>query len=849
MIRRSYVLRGVVQGVGMRPHVAAVARRHAVTGFVGNDPSSVFVEAQGDAAAVDAFMADVLAMLPPLATVLDCSSVGITPVDAEERFTIAPSRSTVAAPTAVTSATAVASTTTVPSATAVAATTAVPSTTDLSEEVAQTRTLIPPDVATCPDCLADMNDPGNRRHRYAFITCTNCGPRLSIINDLPYDRPLTTMRHFPMCPACQAEYDDPTDRRHHAQPISCYACGPRLWLASRTPATDCASAWNVYSDGSDWAQADDASVRPDEAPATATDQAAVLTQAIHLLEAGHVLAVKGLGGFHLMCDARSDAAVGRLRERKRRTSKPFAVMVRNIEAAHRLAVLSEAEAALLASPARPIVIAPKASGYDLSDDVAPGLADVGLLLPYTPLHSLLVDAGMPLVATSGNLSEEPLCFTNADALARLSRLADVFLLHDRDIAVPVEDSVYLGTTPTRRSRGYAPLPVVLSSTRPTVLAVGGELKNTFALAKDDFAHLSAHCGDMGTLPSVQAFEASVHQLLRMRRARPDVVVCDLHPGYATTTWAERYAETTGIPLIRVQHHHAHALALLAEHRWPLDQPIAVAALDGTGYGTDATIWGGEVLLVNGSRHHEPAIPGGADHPTEFTRFWHLPRFGLAGGDRAVRFPWRSALGLAAALDIDISNTSSIMAGTSDEITLVHSQLSNGFGIVQTSSAGRLFDAASALLGLCDHATYEAQAAITVEQAATHWAGSHPACDPRLSQQDDFPASASQHPDPGAAALRALVLDLLDTSRTAPERAWRFHCGLATMISDALAEAAASASTATVGLTGGVVMNRLLTRLLTEDLTRRGLTVLTHRIVPPNDGGLSLGQALAGRVLA
>jgi len=757
-IRREYLLRGVVQGVGFRPHVAAVAARHPVTGLVGNDDSGVFVEAQGEPDAVAAFLGDVLATLPPLARVIATTTRPLPPRPGEDAFRIVASRRATGA-----------------------------------------RTLIPPDVATCPDCLADLADPANRRYRYPFTNCTNCGPRVTIIRDLPYDRPATTMAGFALCPACRAEYDDPADRRHHAQPISCPDCGPVLWLA---PA--------------------DAGPAAADRPAVVPPQAAVLAEAVQLLRGGATLAVKGLGGFHLCCDARNPDAVARLRARKRRPGKPFAVMVATPAEARRLADLADDQAALLASPARPIVIAPRAAGYDLADEVAPGLGDVGLLLPYTPLHSLLLqDSGLALVATSGNLSEEPLCFTNADALERLAGLCDALLLHDRGIHVPVEDSVFLAgpvTIPVRRSRGYAPLPVPLpgaaASGRP-VLAVGGELKNTFALAAGDLAFVSAHQGDVGSWAAQRAFEASVGQLLRLQRVEPAVVACDLHPGYATTGWAERYAAERGLDLVRVQHHHAHALALLAEHGLA-GGPAVVATLDGTGYGTDGTIWGGEVLTV------------GSD-PAGVERSWHVPVFPLAGGDRAIRRPWRVARGLASAYSLDIAGAPAVTGAPAAELRLVDSQLASGVGVVATSSAGRLFDAASALVGLCLEAGYEAQAAMEFERAAWGHAGGAPGTTP--------------------ASVPELFADLLAARGTVAERAWRFHAGLAGLVAGAVADAADRAGTDVVGVTGGVAQNRLFLTLLVDDLRGRGLDPLLHRVVPPNDGGLSLGQAWAGRLLA
>lgn len=760
MGRREWLLRGVVQGVGFRPHVARVAARHAVTGFVGNDDSRVFVEVQGPSHEVDDFCREVLDELPALASVIHQSVRPLALVPDEQGFTIVASR-----------------------------------------HVPGARSLLPPDVATCDDCLRELRDPTNRRHQHPFITCTNCGPRLSIIRDLPYDRPGTTMVAFPMCEACRAEYTDPANRRFHAQPISCWACGPALWLAEA---------------GADQGAPD----RSREA------QLAVVEDARRRLREGQILAVKGIGGFHLMCDARHAGAVARLRERKRGSAKPFAVMVASLAAAERLAVLDDESRALLDSPARPIVIAPMAAEYDLDGAVAPGLGDVGVMLPYAPLHELLLESPLgdelALVATSGNAAAEPLCHDNDDARERLSHLGDAFLLHDRGIHVPVEDSVFLAGAsgaliPVRRSRGYAPLPVVLpeqAASGPVVLGVGGEYKNTFTLAVGDLAHVSAHLGDMGSWASQRAFEASVAQLSGLQREAPAVVVHDLHPDYATTAWAERYADAhPEVELIGVQHHWAHALALLAEHGIGRG-PAVVAALDGTGYGLDGTIWGGEVLRFG-------------DELTDWTRAWHVPTFGLVGGDRAIRHPWRIALGLCHAWGL-ATPTLEVPAG---ERRLVESQLASGFGVVQTSSLGRLFDAASSLLGVCQQTSYEAQAAMELERLAR--------------------AGAAAQPRP--ADLAELVDDLLVgrgtvADQTVADKARRFHDGVAWVLAGALEAAAREADTELVGLTGGVAMNRLLTARLVDELQCRGLRVLTHRVVPPNDGGLSLGQAMAGRLL-
>ena len=758
-MRRAYRLRGVVQGVGFRPHVAKVATDFPLTGFVGNDDESVFIEAQGTASDIENFMTQMLATLPPLASVLQCVAREIPEQEGEQGFRIVSSR-----------------------------------------RRSGTRTLIPPDTATCPDCCREMVDPNNRRYHYPFITCTNCGPRATIMVDLPYDRDTTTMVKFPMCPACQAEYTDPKNRRYHAQPVSCFDCGPVLWVSDTT--------------------------NPNLRPPTGDRRpliAAALSEARARLRRGEILAVKGIGGFHLLCDARNQEAVARLRKRKNRGDKPFAVMAPNIKSARRLAELNGSQLEELSSPARPIVIAPFGSGYDLAPAVAPGLGDVGILLPYAPLHLELLSAEcseMALVATSGNLAGEPLCFTNEDALARLAGIADGFVFHDRDIHLPMEDSVFLAnsqvTIPSRRSRGYAPLPVALpQAAAAPILAVGGELKNSFCLASRDWAHISGHIGDMGTLASQEALDRAVTQMLNFQHSRPEKIVCDLHPAYSTVSWASRFAEQRDIELLQVQHHVAHAYSLLAERSHL--EPAVVVAVDGTGYGTDGTIWGGEILEIAGAAWY---------------RRTHLPSFSLVGGDRAVRYPWRVALGIAHDWNLEwitpkISAEIGDRQGKSAELELVKSQLNSGFGVVATTSCGRLFDAAAAILGICTEVTYEAQAAMELEHAATSWANRHI----------------------GAPALRfnsyrELFEMLAEDEREVGERAWLFHLGLAQLLTTQAEENAQKAGIKTVGLTGGVALNRLFSSHFIGIMREGGYEVLTHKNVPPNDGGLSLGQAWA-----
>jgi hydrogenase maturation protein HypF len=531
LVRLRVRVAGLVQGVGFRPHVHRLATAAGLSGFVGNDGAGVFAEVEGPRAAVDGFLVRLVGEAPPLARPDRVEAVEV-PCRGGAGFAIVESR-----------------------------------------DGAGVATYVAPDAAVCDDCLAELFDPADRRHRYPFITCANCGPRFTITTALPYDRPSTTMAGFELCAACAAEYGDPADRRFHAQPLACAACGPDLWLEGADGAVA----------GSD----------------------AAIAAAQRLLVGGAVVAVKGLGGYHLACDARSDAAVDLLRRRKRRPDKPFAIMVPDLDACRALAEVDEAEAALLASPARPIVLVRSRRGATVSAAVAPDTPRLGVMLPYAPLHHLLFapvpgdGAPVPgaLVMTSGNLTDEPICFEDGDARDRLGGLADAFLVHDRPIHVPCDDSVMRvvggAPLPLRRSRGYAPLPVRLPADAPAVLAVGGELKNTFCLARGHDAWLGQHIGDMGSVASLAAFERSTAQLRSLYGVEPAVVAADLHPGYHTTAWAERSGPG---PVRRVQHHHAHLAALLAEHGEPVDAEVIGVVFDGTGYGADGTIWGGEILV-------------------------------------------------------------------------------------------------------------------------------------------------------------------------------------------------------------------------------------------------------------
>ena len=778
VVRRRLLVRGVVQGVGFRPHVAGLADLLGLAGTCRNDATGVVIEVEGPAGRVTDFAALLEAKAPPMARIVSVATEELTPTS-EPGFTISTS----------------------------------------TQGVGQ-RSMVPPDTATCEDCLRELGDPRDRRHRHPFVTCTNCGPRFTITLDLPYDRPVTTMAGFPLCAACSAEYADPHDRRFHAQPIACHDCGPTLRV--------------LAPDGTELASGSEDSLRA----------------AVAALHGGEIVAVKGLGGYHLACDASSCTATAVLRERKHRPDQPFALMVADLAAADRLVEVGAA-AGLLTSAARPIVILPARPGAPVADGVAPGLDELGVMLAYTPLHHLLFAAlpdgspGAPhaLVMTSGNLSGEPLCYTEADALARLGGIADLFLTHDREIAVPCEDSVVAwaepadGTpVPVRRSRGYAPLPVYVGAGTgagtgddAVVLAAGAELKNTFALTRGGDAFVSAHIGDLGSLESRSAYQQATAQLLRFHRSAPELVVADRHPGYASTAWARQFAADLGVPLLEVQHHHAHLASLAAEHG-RLDEPVLGLVFDGTGYGCDATVWGGELLLLG---------EGG----TTAERVGHLGTVRLPGGDAGVRNPVRTAALALLSAGVELTGTpvgaelSAVERDFLPRLSLADS------GWVGTSSGGRLFDVVSSLLGVRHRVTYEAQAAIELETTARRWRREHgPADVVPLA----FPVRRGSGPD--RLEPDPLVRDLagrLADGEPAGRLAWSFHVVLADAAAGLAADQAAARGLSAVGLTGGVFANRALAFLVRERLAARDLEALTHRVVPPNDGGLALGQAAIG----
>jgi hydrogenase maturation protein HypF len=762
--RLRVCVHGVVQGVGFRPFVYTTAAALGLSGSVRNDTSGAIVEVEGHPGEIDRFLEQLTDRPPPLA-VIESIEIRDIPLVGGTGFTIA----------------------------------------DTSRR-AGGRTLTSPDVAMCAECAADQRDPSNRRYRHAFVNCTNCGPRFTIIAALPYDRASTTMSSFPMCADCAREYGDPADRRFHAQPVCCPNCGPSL----------------TYRDH------DSAS----------TDRGGALSRARQLLRDGGILAVKGIGGYHLACDAGDERAVAELRRRKRRGDKPFAVMVDDLCTARAIAEVDDCAARLLTGSQRPIVLLERRHHTAIAQSVAPHNPDLGVMLAYTPLHTLLF--GLPgdtpgpqvLVMTSGNLGGEPICFTDDDALQRLSHLADGWLMHDRAILVPCDDSVVrvvgLGGAdgrasvelPIRRSRGYAPLPIALPVSVPPTMAVGADLKNTLAVADGKYAWLSQHIGDMDDLATLSAFDAAQRHLRELTGVKPEILVADAHPLYRSTTWAHRNA--AGRAVRTVQHHHAHIAAVMAEHGLDGSQQVLGFAFDGTGYGPDAAVWGGEVLLATYKGYQRLA------------QLRYVP---LAGGDVSVLRPYRMALAHLWAAGIGWEpDLPPVAACPPDELRVLRCQLETGQGCAPTSSMGRLFDAVSAITGVRQVVAYEAQAAIELEGRARGLD-----CGARSYTFDIDRSGQTALIDAGS-VIREVVRDQRSGVPAGVIGA-RFHQAVADLVVD-VADAQRDAS-GIVALSGGVFQNALLLRLTLTGLYARGLQAITHRAVPPNDGGLALGQLMVG----
>jgi hydrogenase maturation protein HypF len=746
-------VRGVVQGVGFRPFVHRVATRLGLRGWVRNDSEGVLIRAVGPAPAVKALVRALRAEAPPAARVQE---VEARPAGADDQGPAAPFTIARSGPAGLPVATA-----------------------------------LPPDLALCSDCRAELLDPRDRRHRYPFINCTQCGPRYSILERLPYDRPNTTMRAFRMCPACAAEYSDPHRRRFHAQPNACPVCGPRTVLRK-------ASGGELSGE-------------------------AALSEAAGVLSRGGVLAVKGIGGYHLMVDAGNESAVAELRRRKHRDEKPFAVMFPSMAAVRLSAETSAEEEDLLGSPAAPVVLLRRRPDAALAAALAPRNPWVGALLPYSPLHVLLMTAfARPVVATSGNLAEEPLCTDEDEAHRRLAGIADAFLDHNRPIAHPVDDSVVrlssVGPILLRRARGYAPAPLRLPGRiEGSWLCVGAQMKSTVAVAALDRLVLSPHIGDLDAAPTWAVFQRTASMLGEIHGSEFTRVVCDRHPDYAST----RYAMATGLPCVAVQHHLAHILACLLEHGREADGILGVA-WDGTGYGEDGTIWGGEFLLLRKG---------------EARRFAHLRAFRLPGGDAAIRDGRRTALGLAHTAGDEGLGPLSRRLGFSDaEAGLLGTMLARGVNSPVTTSAGRLFDAVGALLGLGARNSFEGQIPLALEAAAAGHAGKvSPLPFPLRPAPSGAGTAAELDWAPLVAALEAGRL----AGRSPEELAASFHHALARGIVAAAREAGAG----TVALGGGCFQNSLLLDLTSAALKADGFEVLAPRDLPPNDGAIAAGQAL------
>ncbi len=761
-------VRGIVQGVGFRPFVYGLATKHNVKGWVCNTSEDVKIEVEGKAEAIEQFYLELQTKAPPLAHIEDVT-ISYHPPIGYKKFEIRHST--------------------------------------VEEGKYQ---LISPDIATCQACLSELLNPSNRRYRYPFTNCTNCGPRFTIIEDMPYDRPKTTMKHFKMCPQCQAEYDNPLDRRFHAQPNACPKCGPKVELVDNQGNPVCHSELSEESDA--------------------------LARASQLLKEGKIIAIKGLGGFLLACDASNETAVKTLRERKRRLSKPFAIMVSNMNEIKKHCYVSSEEEKLLTSPQSPIVLMRWKADSSVSREVAPNLEYLGVMLPYTPQHHILLrDTGLPLVMTSGNLSEEPIAKDNDEALKRLSGIADYFLIHNRDIYSRYDDSVTMverGISQlVRRARSYAPSPIHLTFNCRQILACGAEIKNTFCLTRDNYAFLSQHIGDMENIETLEHFKNTISLYERLFRIEPEIIACDLHPDYLSTKYAQELGES-GIKLIPVQHHHAHIVSCMADNG--LETPVIGVAFDGTGMGSDGHIWGGEFLV--------------ADYRS-FNRVGHLEYLPLPGGDAAINRPYRITISYILSLlgENILSQGLGFMAEVSEiETEIINRQIEKGLNSPLTSSMGRLFDAVSALLGIRSEIDYEGQAAVELEMAAYACHCEEHSDEAISSDKESYPYRIIVNKEVKIVQLRNLLSAIIEDLKQGifPRRiSLKFHNTIAEMTNEMCQLIADETGINRVALSGGVFQNRLLLRKTIGLLENSGFQVFTHRQVPCNDGGISLGQAV------
>ena len=747
-------VRGVVQGVGFRPFVYQLATKYNLKGWVCNTSEAVKIEVEGEAEAIERFLLALQKQAPPRASIEDITTTHYSPAN-YEGFEIRHS---------------------------------------MAEEGKYQ--LISPDIATCQDCLKEILNPDDRRYRYPFTNCTNCGPRFTIIKDIPYDRPLTTMNRFKMCPECQREYDDSLNRRFHAQPNACPKCGPTLEL--------------VDNQG------------------TSTNSTDTITATSKLLREGKIIAIKGLGGFLLACDATNQVVINRLRQRKVRPSKPLAIMASSIEEVKKHCYVSDEEEILLASPHSPIVLLKWRAGSSVSSAVAPNLKYLGVMLPYTPLHHILLrETVLPLVMTSGNLSEEPIAKDNDEAIQRLKDIADYFLMHNRDIYVRYDDSVTMverGVTQlVRRARGYAPHPIHLPFKSRQILACGAEEKNTFCLTREHHAFVSQHIGDMENLETMEHFENTISLYQRLFRIEPTIIAHDLHPEYLSTKYAQELAATSDDNrLVPVQHHHAHIVSGMVDNA--VETPVIGVALDGTGYGSDGNIWGGEFLVADYQR---------------FTRMAHLEYLPLPGGATAIKKPYRIALSyLLSLLGEDALKQDLPFLEQIDrtETGIIRKQIEKKINSPLTSSCGRLFDAVSALIGVRGEIDYEAQAAIELEMLAYN----------EVNETDYYPFSIIEQDGISIVKLQDLFSALIDDLQSKTIKATmaaKFHNTIAQMIKALCQDISTRTNITQVVLSGGVFQNRLLLRKTVSLLEDGEFTVFTHRQVPCNDGGISLGQAV------
>ena len=740
-------VRGIVQGVGFRPFVYQLATGNNLRGWVCNTSEDVKIDVEGTGEDIEQFLIGLRKNAPPLAHIEDISFSYGSPVNYEEF--------------------------------------------EIRESVPQPGKyqLVSPDIATCPDCLGEILNKEDRRHCYPFTNCTNCGPRFTIIEDIPYDRPRTTMRQFRMCPECQEEYENPLNRRFHAQPNACPRCGPGLEL------TDAGGNALPYDDF-----------------IAATSQ---------LLREGNVVAIKGLGGFLLVCDATSEEAVSLLRNRKNRPSKPFAVMLTSLEEVRKHCYVNQEEETLLTSSASPIVLLEWREDSSICSAVAPNLKYLGVMLPYTPLHHLLLrETRLPLVMTSGNISEEPIARDNDEAINKLSGIADYFLVHNRDIYARYDDSVTMvergAPQLLRRARGYAPYPIHLSYHSRQILGCGAEEKNTFCLTRDNYAFISQHIGDMENLETTDSFTGTIELYKRLFRIEPEIVAHDLHPEYLATKYAKELAgENSNMNLVGVQHHHAHIASCMADNG--IETPVIGVAFDGTGYGTDGNLWGGEFMVADFQ---------------QFTRMAHLQYLPLPGGEMAIRKPYRIAIGYLLSLFDNLPELPFMKQVDTQELEIIRSQIAGNINSPLTSSCGRLFDAISALLDIKGEIDYSAQAAIEMEMLAAK------------DETGCYPFAIAEHDGIRIVRLKDLLSAIIDDMKDGAGQdaiSGRFHNTIARMILDLCKVISHQTGIMQVALSGGVFQNRLLLRKAIANLESDGFEVFTHRQVPCNDGGISLGQ--------